>query len=45
VTIKPTVTRRSVFVMAFPPPDGREAVRTLECGNAGLEGEHPQKRA
>ena len=30
--------------MAFPPLDGREAVRTLECGNAGLQGEHPQKR-
>ena len=30
--------------MAFPPPDGREAVRTVECGNAGLQGEHLRKR-
>jgi RNA polymerase sigma factor (TIGR02999 family) len=35
---------RVVLVMAFPPLDDQEAVRTVECGNAGLRGEHPQKR-
>src|SRR5262245_14680497 len=35
--------RRVVFVIAFPPADGHQAVGTLECGNAGLEGEDRQK--
>jgi hypothetical protein len=37
--------RRVVFVIAFPPADGHEAAGTLECGNAGLQGEHLQKRS
>jgi hypothetical protein len=32
-----------VLVMAFPPAGGDEAAGTLECGNAGPQGEHPQK--
>src|SRR5262245_41372721 len=39
------VTVRVVFVMAFPPAGGHQAVDTLECGNARLRGEPRQKRS
>jgi RNA polymerase sigma factor (TIGR02999 family) len=29
--------------MALSPSDGQDAALTLECGNAGLQGEHPKK--
>jgi hypothetical protein len=40
-----TIKCRVVLVMAFPPPDGHVTAGTLECGNAGLQGEHRQKNA
>src|ERR1700694_885554 len=44
VIITPTITGRVVLVTALPPPDGHEAVGTVECGHAGFAGEHRQKR-
>jgi RNA polymerase sigma factor (TIGR02999 family) len=42
-TITPTVNFKNVPVMALSPSDGQDAALTLECGNAGLQGEHHRK--
>src|SRR4029453_13954984 len=45
ITITPTVRLRDVLVMTFPLCCGQEGRRILECGNAGLQGEHPRERS
>src|SRR5580765_777126 len=43
ITITPTVNFKNVLVMAPSPSDGQKAALTVECANAVLQGEHPQK--